>query len=296
MDNRLGVPAAILSSALGGSAAAVTRYLIGATDPVTLTALRFGTGFICLLPLALLGGGAWPDRRDWPAVAALGLLFFGVFSTVFNEALRQTTAARGAMALSTLPLLTMLVAAALGAERLTARKSLGVLIAIGGVALALLGGLGGAPDGAWRGDLIMVGGALLMALYSIWSRPYLARISPLNFATVAMGSGAAAAAAYAVIDGGFSAASAFSWRQWLGVLYMGAAASAASFFLWMWALRHASPTRVTATITVHPVSAALVAVVLVAEPIGWNLVLGVIAVSVGLWIASTMPQRRVGGV
>lgn len=298
MDGRLGILAAILSSALGGSSGAVTRYLISTTDPVTLTALRFGTGFLCLLPLALFVAGLWPTRRDWPAVAGLGLLFFGLFSTVFNEAMRQTTAARGAMALSTLPLLTMVVAAGLGVERLTARKTLGVLIAIGGVALALLGGLGTAPDGAWKGDLTMAGGALLMALYSIWSRPYLARIAPLAFATVAMGSGAAAATAYAAIDGGFAATTAFDWRHWLAVLYLGVLTSALSFFLWMWALCHASPTQVTATITVHPVSAALLASVLVAEPIGWNLALGVVAVAAGLWIASTMAidQRRAGGV
>ena len=101
-----------------------------------------------------------------------------------------------------------------------------------------------------------------------------------------MGSGSAAAAAYAAIDGGFAAASAFGWRQWLGVLYMGAAASASSFFLWMWALRRASPTQVAATITVHPVAAALAASMLLTEPIGWNLVLGVAAVAAGLWIAA----------
>ena len=36
---RAGVLAALVSSALGGTAAAMTRYVIGATDPVTLAAL-----------------------------------------------------------------------------------------------------------------------------------------------------------------------------------------------------------------------------------------------------------------
>jgi len=47
-----GLAAAVLSSALGGSAAALTRYVIGATDPVTLAAYRFGIGFLLILPLA----------------------------------------------------------------------------------------------------------------------------------------------------------------------------------------------------------------------------------------------------
>ena len=61
------------------------------------------------------------------------MVFFAVFFVLYNIALGYTTAARGALALSTLPLWTMVVAALLGAEPLTRRKTLGVLIAVGGV-------------------------------------------------------------------------------------------------------------------------------------------------------------------
>src|SRR5690242_18505223 len=153
---RLGLLAAILSSSIGGVNTAVTRFTIGATDPATLAALRFGLGFLFLLPVALALRSRWPRRRDWAGVAALGILFFAIFQGVFNLALRYTTAARGALALSMLPLITMVVAALLRIEPLTARKTAGVLIAIAGVAAALVTGLADAPAGAWRGDLIMV--------------------------------------------------------------------------------------------------------------------------------------------
>ena len=94
-----------------------------------------------LLPLAWWKGDAWPRRCDWPGTAGLGVLYFALFPILFNASLIFTTAARGSLALSTLPLLTMLVGAALGSEALTARKFVGVLIAMGGVALALLSGL-----------------------------------------------------------------------------------------------------------------------------------------------------------
>jgi hypothetical protein len=42
----VGVVAAVISSALGGTAAALTRYTIHASDPVTLAALRFGIGVV----------------------------------------------------------------------------------------------------------------------------------------------------------------------------------------------------------------------------------------------------------
>jgi drug/metabolite transporter (DMT)-like permease len=180
-----------MSSGLGGTSIGATRYLVNAIDPLAIGSFRFGIGFALLLPVALLHGARWPARRDWPAVAGLGMLYFGLFPILFNASLIFTTAARGALALSTLPLLTMVVGAALGSEALTARKSLGVLIAMFGVAIALLSGLTSAPPGAWRGDLLMVGAALCMALYSIWSKPFIASSGPIPFTTMAMGVGAA---------------------------------------------------------------------------------------------------------
>ena len=192
MSERIGVLVAVLSSTFGGTAAAVTRYAIGTVDPVTLAAFRFGIGFLVLAPLALMLRSALPRGRDWIGAALLGIMFFAVFFVFYNVALAYTTAARGALALSTLPLWTMVVAALLGAERLTARKTLGVLIAVGGVTVALAAGLAAAPPDAWRGDLVMAGATLCMAFYNVWSRPFIARSSPLGFVTVSMGAGALA--------------------------------------------------------------------------------------------------------
>ena len=43
-SERFGVVVAIVSSSLGAGAAVATRYLIGAADPFTLAAIRFGGG------------------------------------------------------------------------------------------------------------------------------------------------------------------------------------------------------------------------------------------------------------
>ena len=189
MGESLGVLAAMLSSGFGGTSIGATRYLVNAIDPLAIGSFRFGIGFLLLLPIAWLQG-PWPARRDWPATAGLGLLFFALFPILFNASLIFTTAARGALALSTLPLLTMLVGAALGSEALTTRKTIGVLVAMCGVALALLSGLAYAPAGAWRGDLLMVAAALCMAFYSIWSKPFIRRSGPIPFTAMSMGVGA----------------------------------------------------------------------------------------------------------
>ena len=62
--DHVGVLAVLASSAIGGVAGGATRYVIHATDPVTLGVFRYGTGFLILLPIALLLKSRWPKRRD----------------------------------------------------------------------------------------------------------------------------------------------------------------------------------------------------------------------------------------
>ena len=56
--------------------------------------------------------------------------------------------------------------------------------------------------------------------------------------------------------------------------------------LWVYALERATPTRVANTITVSPIAAALLGAVLLGEPIGVSLLIGIAAVALGIWIAS----------
>jgi drug/metabolite transporter (DMT)-like permease len=283
----IGVAIALVSSCLGGTAAAITRYLVGNADPVTLAILRWGIGFAVLLPTALFLGALWPPRRDWPAVALLGLCFFGLFFVLYNVAIGFTTAARASLALATLPLHTMVVGALLGIEPLTSRKSIGVGVAVFGVIAALASGLTAAPSGAWRGELIMTGAVLCMAFYNVWSRPFIQRSSALGFLTVGMGAGAAALILVGSLTGSVAVLHSLSTPQWIAGIYLGVGGGALAFILWVMALERATPTRVANTMTVNPIAAGLLATQLVGEPITINLVLGLVAVFAGIWIATT---------
>ena len=291
----LGVLIAMVSSALGGTAAAVTRYLVGDADPLTLAVLRWGIGFLCVLPVALLLRVRWPMRRDWPAVATLGVCFFGLFFILYNIAVGYTTAARASLALSTLPLQTMLIGALLGAEPLTPRKSAGVGVAMLGVFAALASGLSQAPAGAWRGELIMTAAVLCMAVYNVLARPLMQRSSALGFLTVGMGFGAAGLTLAGAATNRISVLADFGVPQWIAGIYLGVGGGALAFILWVLALQRATPTQVANTMTLNPIAAALLATQLVDEPITLNLVAGVIAVCLGIWIATTDAAKKCSG-
>jgi drug/metabolite transporter (DMT)-like permease len=287
MGQSVGVLIAVASSALGGTAAAVTRYLVGNADAVTLAILRWGIGFLCLLPVALFLRVRWPRRGDWGGVAGLGVCYFGLFFVFYNVAVSYTTAARASLDLSNLPLQTMLVGAVLGIEPLTGRKTAGVVIAVSGVVAALASGLAAAPAGAWRGELIMTGAVLCMAFYNVWSRAFIERSSPLGYLTVGMGAGAVVLTAVGAASGRAAVLWSLSAPEWIAGIYLGIAGGALAFVLWVVALQRATPTRVANTMTVNPMAAGLLATQLVDEPITPNLIVGLVAVFTGIWIATT---------
>lgn len=268
MGELIGVLIAIVSSCLGGTAAAVTRYLVGNADALTLAILRWGIGFLFVLPIALLLRVKWPPRSHWFGVAALGLCFFGLFFILYNIALGYTTAARASLALSTLPLQTMMVGGILDIEPLTMRKSVGVGIAV-------------------LGELIMAAAVLCMAFYNVWSRAFIRRSSALGFLAVGMGAGAVALVVVGLLTGRVAVLESFGAPQWIAGIYLGIGGGALAFILWVMALQRASPTRVANTMTVNPIAAALLAHQLIGEPITLNLVVGLLAVFAGIWIATT---------
>jgi drug/metabolite transporter (DMT)-like permease len=202
-----------------------------------------------------------------------------------------TTAARASLALSTFPLQTVIVGALLGIEPLTKRKTVGVCVAVFGVFAALAFGLSAAPSGAWRGELIMTGAVLCMAFYNVWFRPFIQRSSALGFLRVGMGAGAVVLVVVGLLTDRLAVLSTFGVSQWLAGVYLGVGGGALAFILWVMALERATPTRVANTMTANPLAAGLLATQLVGEPITLNLVIGLIAVFAGIWIATTETKK-----
>jgi len=84
----------------------------------------------------------------------------------------------------------------------------------------------------------------------------------------------------------------FGPSQWLAGIYLGVGGGAAAFILWVMALERATPTRVANTMTVNPIAAALLAAWLIGEPITPDLIIGLIAVFAGIWLATCDVRKR----
>lgn len=284
-SSRLPVLAASGTGILVGLAMVATRFVIDQTEPASLALLRYTIGFLCLLPATLAAKRIPFARRDILPIAALGTVQFGVLIALLNHGLKYIPSSRGALIFATVPLVTLLVGAAMGRERLTWPKAGGVVLTIVGVGLAL-GEKAIGPGGGqtWIGELYVAGSVICAAMTSIFYRPYLIKYPTIQISSLAMISSCGLLALLAAGEGFFNAWPSFTASGWAAVVFIGVN-SGAGYYLWLWALNNSTPTRVTAFLSLGPITALAVGAVLLDEAVTTGAVLGLVCVVSGLWLA-----------
>jgi len=278
--------AAAATGILVGSAMVATRFVIDQTAPASLALLRYSIGFCCLLPPMLLSARVRFEFRDLLPIGLLGITQFGILIALLNYALKFIPSARAALIFATMPLLTMMFAMVLGYERLTLAKTLGVLLTIVGVGFAL--GEKAVQRGGmaheWVGECAVFVSALSGAICSVLYRPYLRKYPTLAVSTFAMLASIGFLAALAGGEGFFSSLPNFTAGGWLAVAFIGVSSSI-GYYLWLWALNHTTPTKVTVFLALSPITAAGLGAWFLAEGISMMLFLGLVFVVFGLRVA-----------
>ena len=269
-----------------GAAIVATRFAVTDLSPGAIALLRYAIGALCLLPMFPRLYRVPFAMRDLLPVMGLGVLQFGLLIALLNASLVYLTAARAALIFATLPLLAMLLAAALGREDLTRRRSIGVLLALVGVALSLSEKLIDPQegDGVWIGVALALASAATGAVCSVFYRPYLERYPTVQVSFVAMLASVVALAGLAGWEGFFTTPLPTSLTVWGAVAFIGVS-SGIGYVGWLYALRHAPVTVVTLFLSLSPITAALIGVTALDEPITLGLVGGFAVILTGLWLA-----------
>ena len=280
--------AAAVAALSAGTAVVATRFVIAETDPLSLVFYRYVISALCLIPfLPLIRPRDGLGLAEYAKIALFGILFFVLFPWAFNASLQYIPAARGAVGLATIPIQTLIVAALFGQEQLSLHKSVGVLLAFAGIAAAFgTAAFGTAGADYLLGDGLMLAGALCAAVYSVFGRATLMRHGPLFATALAMVFAVAALLPFIALKHGLTTLPDFSRSAWLAILFLGTLAGAVQFSLFMWALRWLPPTTTVLYLTLNPVTAMVLGIVMLGERLTLALVLGFALVLAGIFVGS----------
>lgn len=227
----------------------------------------------------------WRDYARLALYASLGVVANQV---LYITALTLTTATAAQTLMTVGPAMTLLMAIALGREKGTRRKWLGMLLA-GAGALVLVGGDLG--SGAGLGNLLVLLNVAAFSLYLVLSRDLLQRYHPLTVITWVF-----LFAALALLPWGVWRAlpqlPGLSTLTWLALAWTIVVPTVGGYYLNQWALRRTEASMVAVYIYLQPVVTAALAVPLLGEVIPPRLIPAALLIFLGVGI-TTRPNLAV---
>src|SRR3989442_14850162 len=107
--------------------------------PMVFNALRFGGATLLLLAVLWRTGEPVPPKAMWLKLVGLGLVGHAIYQVSFINGLARTTAGNSSLILSMVPLFVAMLSAALRIDRVAPRTWTGIVLALAGPRLALMG-------------------------------------------------------------------------------------------------------------------------------------------------------------
>jgi drug/metabolite transporter (DMT)-like permease len=263
----------------------VSKYILDhGFHPLAYSSVRYACAGLLFAAITLaVEGSLRVARSDLPVfVFCTAVLFVNQLSFVY--ALRFTTAATVALLFGTLPIFTALFARGSGVEHLPLRFWIAAGVSFAGVALVALGS-GGDLSGNLKGDGLALLGAATWAAYSVAIGSLMRRYSPFRLSAVfllAVTVALLAAGSQQLADQRFH----FGSLVWIGFAFAVIGPLVITNLLWFTAIDRVGPSRAALFANLQPFLAALVALILLSEPITRVQVLGGLAIAAGIVLTS----------
>ncbi len=274
-ERRLAEVGVVIVMALWAGNFIVIKQALDHVPPVGFTLLRFAlASTVLLLVLRWREGSIWLPRRDALPILALGVVGFGVYQILWTTALGQINAGDSAVLIATTPVITAVLAVAVGADTLTPAKLAGSILSFIGVVVVIAGGPGFGQGGALAGYVVTLVAAVCWGGYTAFGAPFLARQSPLRTTTWATVAGTLILIPIGTWQLATTPGVSLLPDVWLGVAYSGMLAAGLGNVIVFHGVHLLGPTRVTAMQTLVPALAVVLAFLVLNEAIRPGQILG----------------------
>jgi len=268
----------------------VTKFILDeGLAPLSYAAVRYGLAAAIFVALALAVEGSLRISRTHLWRVGLAAVTLWVNQMCFVFALDLTAASTVGILLGAIPVFTGLFGLALGTERATGRFWLAAAVSFLGVALVALGAAG-QVSASLTGIVLGIATAATWAAYSVVFAPLtrtysVTRISavvlPCTWALLAL------AGIPQIRDQDWS----LGRDIWVLLLFATIGPLVLTNVLWFRSIRRIGANRATLVANLEPFVAAVLAVVLLSEPLGLLQILGGVAIAGGIVLARRRPMR-----
>jgi drug/metabolite transporter (DMT)-like permease len=279
----------VLTNLIWGGNYIASKVIVSESPPFTVAFVRFVLATSLILVLyALTPGARLPRRREWPALAQIGVAFF-LYNLFFYTGLKATSSANAALLAATSPAGTALLSAALVKERVRPIQVGGLLLSFTGVALVVLkhGALTFNP-----GDFVIMAASLTWSVYSLLGKRAMATMSPLATTAYAWVIGTVLLFPAALLERHTHGWFAFSPAGWWSFGYVVVLSSVAAFTWWYKGIQRLGATRASVFLNLIPLTGLILSPLLMPERLRLGQLLGAALILSGVYLVAQAPALR----
>ena len=262
----------------------VTKYILThGLPPLPYASVRYGLAAAIFVALTLVAERTLRiERRHLPIVALAAVtLWLNQLSFVF--ALDETTASTIGLLLGAIPIFAALFGLVLGTERPTGRFVVAAAISFAGVALVALGS-GGEVSGSGLGILLGLSTGATWAAYSVIVAPLMATYSPSRVSALVIPGSLGRCSLLTGLPQTSEQDWSLGWEIWVLLVLATIGPLVLTNVLWFRSLHRIGANRATLAANLQPFVAAVLAVILLSEPLSALQVAGGVLIAVGILV------------
>lgn len=252
----------ILMVLIWGANFSVAKVALDSVPPLAFNALRFPCAALAVyIVLRLRGPIPWPAPQDISRIVVVALLGNVLYQQFFIFGLDATAAGIAAVLLAGSPILTALLSAAVGHERVGPRTWAGVIATFASIVLVVQqsGAMEEAASATTAGALLMVAASASWAMFTVGARPLVLRYGPTAVTAWTLWIGTAMLVLIGAKDVLALPEGSLTPAVWGGVLYAGALSIGIAYLIWYHAVAIIGNTRTAAFSNAVPAVGLLVA-------------------------------------
>lgn len=250
----------------------VVKASLSEFDPYTFNAIRFILA-ASFLWIVIAKNSAWfsIQRSDWKWLIPLGLLGNLLYQWLFIIGINYTYAANAAVMLGTIPIWVALFSHLLKMEKMNRLKSLGIIFAFSGVVLIVVYGKNPISfrSDTFFGDMLIIAAAIVFGLFTILSKQFLTRYTPLQFSAIMTTIGAFSLTLIAIPFIPVTGWGSLSAGAWGGAVYSGLLSIGLAYLIWNNGILKVGAVKTATYQNLVPVLGLLFGIIILGETLEW---------------------------
>ncbi len=266
----------VISAHLPPATAGFIRFVFATL--ALLAALHFTEGLRAITRIT------WRQLLGTMALGATGIL---IYNLLFFTALSVLPAGRTSLIIALNPVVTLLIAAALLGDRLSATRWLGVALALLGVWVVVTrGDLSQIAQSLGKGELSMFGAVCAWAVYTLLGRKLLQGLSPVLATLWAAIWGTLFLGLLALRDIPHVHAASFTPEVWAGLVFLGVFGTAVAFVWYYEGIRQLGAARTVVFNNLVPIFGVLLGWLILGEALSVSLLVGGVTAVAGVFLVN----------